>query len=340
MLRIIICATALILAGLASATHATVFCVNSEATANAALTTAQANGADDEVDIVAGTYALTTGLYFSSAEAHSLTVVGGWNAGCSAFTGAATVLDGQGLVRPLFVAESGSASINIQWLTFADGLSTNNRGGGLSVFTDSGEIRIDHNRFIFNRADDYGGALDAYTNGGQMRVRGNLFFANSAANIGGAELTSNNSVAYVIGNTILGNSSDNFNSSGGLAVSGAAHFWVSDNIVWNNTANGAVDLSAGAWIALINNDVGTKGGTQPDPVSQGNQSVAPDFASCAGLGCFSFELMRASTLVDAGYDSPPGGALAYDLAMKPRTIGPHVDIGAYEQDVLFRNGFE
>lgn len=340
MLRILMCATALTLAGLASVTHAAVFCVNSESAANAALTTAQANGQDDEVHIVAGTYALTTGLYFNSSEAHSLTLVGGWNAGCSAFTGAATVLDGQGVVRPLFVSESGSASVNIQWLTFADGLSTNNRGGGLSVFTDAGEIRIDHNRFIFNRADDYGGALFAYSNGGQLRVRGNLLFANSAAYEGGAELTSNNSVAYVIGNTIFGNSSDHIGSSGGLSVEGAAHFWVSDNIVWNNTANGAVDLLASTWIALINNDVGTTGGTQPDPVSQGNQSVAPDFASCAGLGCFSFELMRASPLVDAGYDSPPGGALASDLARKPRTIGPHVDIGAYEQDVLFHNGFE
>lgn len=92
------------------------------------------------------------------------------------------------MVRPLFVFETGSARVNVQRLTFADGLSTNNRGGGSSVHSDSGEIRIDHNRFVFNRADDYAGALAAHTNAGELRVRGNLFFANSAAYQAGTEL--------------------------------------------------------------------------------------------------------------------------------------------------------
>jgi hypothetical protein len=38
-------------------------------------------------------------------------------------------------------------------------------------------------------------------------------------------------------------------------------------------------------------------------------------------------------------DSPYGGIGSTDLARNPRLVGKHVDIGAYETDVLFANGF-
>ena len=68
--------------------------------------------------------------------------------------------------------------------------------------------------------------------------------------------------------------------------------------------------------------------------------VDPQFAACEGFVCFDFELARSSPLVDAGDDDPPGGLSDADLAGKPRVIGPHVDIGAYENDRLLADGFE
>lgn len=328
---------------MAPATHAAVFCANSTASMQSALTTSASNGQNDELDIVAGTYLLGAGLVYSSLESNSITVVGGWNAGCNAFTGARSVLDGQNLVRPLFISTTGG-SVYVQWLSFSNGLSTNNRGGGLSVNSEAGEIRIDHNRFLLNRADDSGGGLRAYTNSGELRVRGNLFFGNSAAYIGGAELAANGSMAYVIGNTIVGNSSDTASSPGGLFVSGAAHFWISNNILWNNTIGGAEDMHTSAWNAVIYNDIGSRGGTPPDPLNNySNQSVDPHFTPCSGFFCLSFlsfDLTRASPLVDTGENNPIGGGLAYDLAGKARQIGPNVDIGAFEEDRIFANGFE
>jgi len=45
-------------------------------------------------------------------------------------------------------------------------------------------------------------------------------------------------------------------------------------------------------------------------------------------------------IFNAGVDSPAGGTGATDADGGTRKIGKHVDIGAYESDVLFRNGFE
>ncbi len=71
----------------------------------------------------------------------------------------------------------------------------------------------------------------------------------------------------------------------------------------------------------------------------GELSVDPQFADC-GFLCIGFELERGSPLVDAGDDAPAGGMTATDLAGKPRTIGARVDIGAYENDLLFADGFD
>ncbi|MEO7324712.1 MAG: choice-of-anchor Q domain-containing protein [Dokdonella sp.] len=335
---IVMLAAAAFCAAIAPATaYAFRFCANSQAGIQFSLTASHDNGQDDEIDIPAGTYSLTSNLVFNSTESNSLLVIGGWNSDCSLFTGGRTVLDGQGSVAPLTIY-SDNGDIFVQWITFANGA-----GHGLKAETHNNQIQIDHNRFYLNQGAGNDGAagLDASTVAGEIRVRGNLLFLNtSTVYTGGISVNSNGSVAYIVGNTIVDNTAGSAGFAGGLSVSGGAHFWVSDNIIWANHTNGAPDFKSNTWNALINNDIGTTAGTPPDAVSQGNQSTDPAFATCTGLLCFSFELTRASPLVDAGYDAPPGSALAVDLDVKPRIIGPHVDIGAYEEDVLFANGFD
>ena len=74
--------------------------------------------------------------------------------------------------------------------------------------------------------------------------------------------------------------------------------------------------------------------------SSPRRDVDPQFAPCPGFLCFNFELSPQSPLVDAGDDTTPGGLTAIDLAGKPRVLGAHVDIGAYENEVIFVDGFE
>lgn len=56
--------------------------------------------------------------------------------------------------------------------------------------------------------------------------------------------------------TFVGNSNDTADTAGGLNISGGQNFWLSNNILWNNNANGAVDLRATTWNARFNNDIG------------------------------------------------------------------------------------
>ena len=53
-----------------------------------------------------------------------------------------------------------------------------------------------------------------------------------------------------------------------------------------------------------------------------------------------FRPAPVSPLVNAGLDTPPGVLDCCDLSGVQRVVGAHIDIGAYESDVLLRDGFE
>ena len=323
---------------------AATFCTDTVAEIQSALTQAATNNEDDLIRIVAGNYEPENGLAFSSDQSDSLTIRGGFNANCTVFTGATTILDGQDQVRPLFVYIP-DGNFGVESLTFVNGLSTNNRGGGLRVLSHTGDIRVDRNTFYANRADDFGGALTASTISGNLRIRNNLAFGNSSANIGAVELNQTSGEAFVVGNTIVANSSDGDSLPGGLHISGGATFTLSNNIIWNNVPEGSsqfvadFESTAGSHTRIAN-DIGiVADGTVADVVVD-ELSVDPEFASCGGFICISFELDRSSPLVDVGNDDPLGGMTEFDLAGKDRIIGAHVDIGAYENDLLFADGFD
>lgn len=325
---------------LAGPVPAAVYCVDTPSALHTAINVAEANGEDDAIRLVGGTYASSTAFHFQSTEAHSITFVGGYDANC-ADAGEPSALDGQQQRRGLFVLNP-NGGIAIEGLTFTRGLSTNNRGGGLFASSESGDIRIDRNVFLANRADDFGGAARVVTETGTLRVRGNLAFANSAANIGAFELMQVSGTAYVVGNTIAYNASEGDFMPGGLWIGGAAHFVVSNNIIWDNLPEepGPFDSDFTGSINhdRYSNDIGVVAGVAAGEVV-GELSVDPQFADC-GFLCIGFELERNSPLVDAGIDAAAGGMTATDLAGKARTIGPHVDIGAYENDRLFEDGFD
>lgn len=328
---------------LAGPAMAAIHCVDTPAALDAAIDAAETNGENDVILLVSGTYVASDAFHFVSGEPHSIAFIGGWSANCTNTTGELSTLDGEQQRQGLRVVNY-NGDIAIEGLTFARGqVTTGTRGGGLYTTSESGDIRIDRNIFVGNRADTYDGAAYAATETGTMRVRGNLTYGNSGAIIGAFELVQVTGTAYVVGNTFAYNTSDSEFSPGGLRVAGNAHFVVSNNIIWGNLPDNPSsrdsDFEGSDSHDRYANDIGVVSITSGTGEVVGELNVDPQFAEC-GFLCFGFELERGSPLVDAGIDEPVGGMTATDLARKPRTIGPHVDIGAYENDLLFADGFD
>ena len=320
------------------------FCVHDALEFQAALTAAQANGEDDALLIVAGDYVLGTGLTFVSTEPHVLDLFGSLDDCASPGSdlgGPGSLLDGQHLVRPLGISNP-NGSVRVVGLGFVAGTVD---GSGAGLFIVGKDVIVSASRFFGNHSTagkmDSGGA--AFLAASEfLRFDDNLVFGNHAVQVGGVTLQlQGDGTAQAVANTIVGNLSDVTDAASGLLIgtTGAGTFAVANNIVWNNAAAGGSDFGALAPHDLFDNDIGV---VMPDGVpagtSSGERSVDPGFETCDGPICFDFELARSSPLVDAGSDQYE--PLLVDLAGKPRVIGPHVDIGAFENDRIFRDGLD
>jgi hypothetical protein len=328
-----------------------ILCADSAASIVSMLATAASNGESNYVRIVGGTYSLTSEPTYAGTDTTGVDISGGWNGTCTGQDAGATVLDGQGNMRTLVVTQNSffpSATINVHDLTFNNGHAVYAvvGGGGLYAFDRYAAVVIESNRFLANSAEQLGGGLEV-SSSGPVTVRNNLFVFNSAAFSGGAGFISTaDPNLYVNNNTVAGNSTPDQFGSGGLDVIGlyGQNTWISNNLFWlNQNATGAADLFVGSPFVLFNNDisgVSTAPGITADPLSTGNVSVDPGFASCSGYLCFNFHLGGKSPLINAGFDGPPGGYGPIDLDGLARVAGAHVDIGAYELDRIFAGDFD
>jgi len=311
-------------------------CVSTSAQLAAAITAAQTNNQDDAIYLEVGTYLLSAELqYFAPpSETFKLAIIGGLAPGCTSgyASSGESVLDGQNLVRPLTISAHGE--VDLGRLTFQHGKPTQYFGGALNVGTSSGDIYLFASSFLANQtaAGAGGGALYVSSApGGDIYVWSNLFLANSAS--GGSAIYLNGTHnSYITGNTIIANTLINHAGLGALDIAGNGYTYLSNNILWNNEAYDVYDQVGMAHYA--NNDIGVKGGFAP--LSESNDlSVDPGFS-----GFLSVRPGPASPLINAGLDTPPGGiGGCCDAAGATRLQGKHVDIGAYESDVLFRDAF-
>jgi len=326
--------------------RAAFFCATSNATIASALTTAATNGQDDLVRITAGTYAPSVPFEFTSEEAFAIEISGGWGPGCTTPRVGTTTIDGQHLFRALRVSQNSNAtgaSVTISDLTLLAGkaIGSGESGGGLYVFNRVAAL-IERLQLLGNHTQNFGGGVYLSTSG-PVEFRDNLIVANSADdNGGGAFISTFDPTINVTNNTVFANSATLASKAGGIDIFGGnpTTSWLSNNIVWNNTANGAADVVIFGANVRFYNDLGTVIAQPADPVSQGNVSIDPQFRPCSGIVCFEFHLARSSPLVDAGFNSAAGGIGSYDADGKKRLIGTRVDIGAFELDTIFENGFD
>lgn len=311
--------------------HATFYCVNTPLALAIALNQAQGNGESDDIELEVGTYALGGELdYFAAVgETYDLTIRGGAAPGTGCFVQASTgssVLDGQNAVRQLYISANGR--VNISGLSFVNGAPALYAGGALSLSAPIASIQS--NVFIANHDAPNNTAAAAYVSATTIYLVGNLF----VANVGKSTVTLyTDYLGDVNNNTIVANQLHEHVGVGALNLVGAGHFNLANNVLWNNEGSDVFDQSDGT-SDYRHNDVGVIGNLAP-------HSEAGDFdADPVFDGFLGFRPAPSSPLVNAGLDSPLGGTGPTDAGGGTRVIGAHVDIGAYESDVLFRDGLE
>lgn len=342
-----LCAVALIASPAATAT---VFhCVGSASQLQGAFTVAATNGEADFVKLRSGVIAPTATLAYKSnvagADQLPLIVDGGYNSDCSARAGE-TFVDGAGSMRPFMFEFGGADFAVIQHLTVMRGFAGEfvSAGGNMAVYMyDQGggaDVRIEAVRFLLGHSDISAGAL-AVNGWGTFTVRNSLFNGNEAPGMAALSINLTGD-AHVVNNTIAHNV--RLGEQGGAAVysnatSAASRIEFANNIIWDND-NVAFDLYLfnGDRHMLLNNDIGSHTSLPPQNET-GELSVDPGFAECGAL-CADLPISAGSPLTNQGTNDPTAGPGTEDLLGRPRIGAGRVDIGAYELDRLFDDGFD
>jgi hypothetical protein len=338
-----------LLATFTSATQAEIFCVETAAEFSGALTVAGGNHQHDEIRLRKGIYSMANGVYFdydaSASENFDLEMSGGWYQRGTAPCGAQsdnpweTVLDGQGTETVLRLASAHvqQSSVTIRLLTFMNGFESfigATTVGGLDVSWSwlvdegptAGTISIERNVFMINDADH---AL--WINGGYPRVTNNLFLLNDNSGAAAYLYTWDLFGSTFTNNTVIGN------NGGGVLIYGRGE--VVNNNFWDNAGPDVEQGNSGVDFFLYNNNHQSFE-VEDSAILADNISVEPEYQS----GLFNYTPVRGSPLVDAGRE--PQGALPLwyltdvDINDSPRWVGAHVDIGAFENEKIFVNGFD
>lgn len=183
--------------GLAAAANAAEFNVANPGEFQSALTSAQANGENDIINVgvcsgagcTGNVYNITTPLIYAAAasEGFSLTIDG--------FDSDTRILDGGTTVSILRIdttaASDGAVLVSVRNLTFRQGnaLGTPDNGGAVAVLVDSAGVEILGSVYEDNAAANNGGALYIHAEGVsefQVTIRDVIFDANGASGDGGA----------------------------------------------------------------------------------------------------------------------------------------------------------
>lgn len=330
---------AIVLLTAAPASRAATFCVDTPAELVDAMAAAKDNGEDDDIRIVAGNYALTDVLRLGNVEteAFALAFSGRWNAGCSAQSaGGASTLNGGGERQILALSFNGGTDLAISDLAFFGGFAAFNAAGGAVDIAGGRHVTIERSQFYGHAMQNGEAPLHVEAGGAASSVvlRSNLVVDNEAHAITGVHVEALQGSAAITGNTITANVSSVSCPCSALNYAGTSSYTVANNLVWDNEG-GDVFINAANPLHLAN-DIGVivAGSQPPGSGSSGDVAVDPAFAADG------VHLRPDSPLVNAGFDAAPGGIGDLDGGRGERRIGAAVDVGAFETDVLFRDGFE
>jgi len=251
-------------------------CVTTSAELQAALNDAPANGLNDVIQVVQGTYGISGNgddtFRYGAGEPYALVIRGGYTSGCATRIedSTSTVLTGEGTSQVVSLADwSGSpyAQLVVEGVTITGGLApsyagieadsvvgevilTNaivesntaeNDGGGVFVRASHGQITVDHSIIRGNSAGTNAGARFETTSGDTHLIN-NLIVENTATTYGGgATVATETGLIRLVHNTISANTCNpDYGFGAGVFLrltSTAAVAEVYNNIIWGNTAS-------------------------------------------------------------------------------------------------------
>jgi parallel beta-helix repeat protein len=317
-IRSALLASAFALLVLSVPARATVFCVSDAGGLQTALTTAATNGVDDEVQIVQGTY--VGNFVYASTQANTLSVLGGYEAGCANRTldPTNTVLDGNQTNTVLALsAPNVAASLLVEGLTLQNGKRTSGSGSGGGLYAKvgtGGTVAVERNHIEGNEASGTGGGIDV--NASNVTLTNNTITDNLALYGGGAYVYANSN-ATITNNSIHGNTGPE--NGGGIYV---VTYSSSTTIISNNSIQGNTGYSGGgilvvaysSYVTITNNSI------------QGNTGYYGGGILCGGDS--SFILTNNSIQGNTSY---VGGGIYvethYDVTLTNNTVTDNLALG-------------
>ena len=262
-------------------------CVSNATELQNALNTAAGNTAPDLIKVVQGTY--SGNFFFNSSEGYSITLRGGYVAGCGSrvLNPANTVLDGGGTGKTLVFDNSQGGDVTVEGFTIRNGHGLGS-GGGLAAYSSSplgsaDNVTISSNIITDNTSGQIGAGINAHSMGetgtGTITITGNTITDNIAATEGGGMHVESGTNTGTVGtvtitnNTVTGNSG---RSGGGVYVYSSSDSGISGNIsLSGNTISGnsADDWGGGALIdstgAIGSGNLTVQGNTLTDNTADG-----------------------------------------------------------------------
>jgi hypothetical protein len=238
--------------------------VSTAAQLQSALTTAQANGEDDVINVLPGTYYLETTLTYIApgSENKSLTVQG---ADEGALIRADTIESGA--MRGMYIRTSGTvAHVTLDGLTVQGGLTTSTdteqgKGAGLFAYLRYGDltlqncgIRQNKATELFNPVNAAGAYLRTDNEPGAITIRDCIFSNNYAKGVGGgAYITPGyGCAATLINNLFVTNSGST--QGGGVYIYMVSGILTLDNNTFTGNRTGFGSGGGGAYVRLYNDD--------------------------------------------------------------------------------------
>jgi hypothetical protein len=344
----------------APAQAASPFCVaDGTAFANALAAAAQSSEAD-EIRLRVGQFSTNANPMFAYSGASALSISGGWtDAACTtqSLTPDSSALNGGVARQVMLITRSGAAAdVYLHNLTFQYGLRGNG-GGCLQVESlpgagSNGRVHVYRSRFYTCRSDSGEGAgVLANVVGGQLHLLNNIFAYNVAGAAAAFSVSLQGGLAIANSNSIIGNYAE-FTGAGtatGAALrapsTGTMH--AANNVFfankdWTDQPGGpefVIDLGSGAATSTASLSHNHYGLAAP-PAQPRLSELATSIGDPLLADIPAFMPRPDSPLRDSGKNAPTGGTTAQDFSGRARVQAGTIDRGAYEFEVLLRNGFE
>lgn len=345
----------------ATPAFAAAFCVGTAAELSAALATAATNNQDDGIRIRLGTYPIVNGNRFEvlAENGRSLDISGGWvssGGNCNLLIGQPddTVLTAQQQAgEQVLRVRSGNGvtgSVSLRNLSLIDGRGLGANAGCANVETGSGASTITLDRLAFSGCHNaqtisYGAMSVTHLGSGEVVVRNSVYTNNTSTSGPAISLYVNGIVGQsnlrFYNNTVVGNAPvQTGNVAAGVRVDALdGNVELYNNVIVGNGLANQPDLLVVGNSAHITDNVLSKlwsgspqvGGTHI--VIGGWQTLFASYPSDLRPG-------PSSQLRDEGSDLNLSYSGVNDHAGAARVQGPRIDVGAFEFEMLFRNGFE